>query len=70
MSALGRPVGSLPPGALSRVRWTDKVRKAAVSWVPTDRSNTTPAGTGEAEPRNECTERVSLHRDLSELQAG
>ena len=44
--------------------------------VPTDRSNTTPAGTGEAKPRNECgclqarTERVSLHRDLSELQAG
>ena len=52
------------------MRRTDKVRKAAVSWVPTDRSNTTPAGTGEAEPRNECTERVSLHRDLSELQAG
>ena len=47
-----------------------------MSWVPTDRSNTTPAGTGEAEPRNECgclqarTERVSLHCDLSELQAG
>lgn len=44
--------------------------------APTDMSNTTPAGTGEVKPRNECgclqarTERVSLPCDLREPQAG
>ena len=44
--------------------------------APTDMSNTTQAGTGEAKPRDECgclqarTERVSLQRGLRELQAG
>ena len=60
------------------MRWADKVRKAAVSCVraPTDMSNTTPARTDEAKPRDECgrlqarTERVSLQRGLRELQAG